>query len=46
MSEQSLPDAELKLVHKVDNHHSRNVELFSKPFKEGILLSIQQDAIS
>ena len=46
MSEQCFPNTELKLVRKVDNDHSGNVKFFSKPLKEGLLSSIQQDAVS
>ena len=46
MSEQRFPDAKLKLVHEVNDHHSGNVKLSPKPLKEGVLLSIQQDVVS
>lgn len=37
---QGLPDTKLKLMHEVDNHHSGNIEFFSKPMKEGVLFHI------
>ena len=40
VSEQCLPDTELELVQKVDNHHLGNIKFLPRPFEpfaEGIL---------
>ena len=48
MGKQRLPDAKLKFVHKVNNHHLGNIEFFSRLFKplvEGVLCYTLLDCI-